>query len=62
MHPVRSVSTASSEQVRQPIDRGTVDQWRNYQPWLATLENTLDDARIRYRERPADSLDSVLQH
>lgn len=52
---VRSVSTASSEQVRQPINRGTADQWRNYRSWLGTLENILDDARIRYREDPTES-------
>jgi len=46
---VRSVSTASSEQVRQPIDRGAVGQWRHYHPWLRPLEDMLDDARIRYR-------------
>jgi tetratricopeptide (TPR) repeat protein len=49
---MRSVSTASSEQVRQPIDRGAVSQWRNYQPWLGPLEDMLGDARTRYREHP----------
>jgi tetratricopeptide (TPR) repeat protein len=47
---VRSVSTASSEQVRQPIDRGAVSQWRRYHRWLGPLEETLGDARDRYRE------------
>jgi tetratricopeptide (TPR) repeat protein len=47
---VRSVNTASSEQVRQPIDRGAVGQWRHYHRWLVPLEETLGDARIRYRE------------
>jgi tetratricopeptide (TPR) repeat protein len=47
---VRSVSTASSEQVRQPINRGAVDQWRHYHAWLGPLEEILGDARIRYRE------------
>ncbi len=30
----RSVRTASSEQVRQPIFREGLFQWRNYEPWL----------------------------
>jgi len=47
---MRSVSTASSEQVREPIDRGAVGQWRNYRRWLGPLEEALGDARIRYRE------------
>jgi tetratricopeptide (TPR) repeat protein len=46
----RSVPTASSEQVRQPIFRDGLFQWRNYEPWLGPLEDSLDDALIRYRE------------
>jgi tetratricopeptide (TPR) repeat protein len=30
----RTVHTASSEQVRRPISREGVDQWRHYEPWL----------------------------
>ncbi len=32
---------ASSEQVRQPIFREAVDQWRHYEPWLGPLEQAL---------------------
>jgi tetratricopeptide (TPR) repeat protein len=46
----RSVYTASSEQVRQPIVREGLFQWRNYEPWLGPLEDALADAVIRYRE------------
>jgi tetratricopeptide (TPR) repeat protein len=46
----RSVPTASSEQVRQPIFRDGLFQWRNYEPWLGPLKDSLDDALIRYRE------------
>jgi tetratricopeptide (TPR) repeat protein len=46
----RSVSTASSEQVRRPIFRGGLFQWRNYEPWLGPLKDKLDDALTRYRE------------
>jgi len=34
----RSVRTASSEQVRQPIFRDGLDQWRNFEPWLDPLK------------------------
>lgn len=33
----RAVRTASSEQVRRPISREGLDQWRNYKRWLAPL-------------------------
>jgi tetratricopeptide (TPR) repeat protein len=46
----RNVSTASSEQVRQPIFREGLAQWQNYEPWLGPLEDALGDALIRYRE------------
>jgi Sulfotransferase family len=46
----RIVSTASSEQVRQPIFREGLLQWQNYQPWLHPLSDALGDALIRYRE------------
>ena len=37
----RPVRTASSEQVRRPINREGVGQWRAYAPWLAPLEEAL---------------------
>jgi tetratricopeptide (TPR) repeat protein len=46
----RSVRTASSEQVRQPIYREALEQWRNYEPWLGPLREALGDALTRYRE------------
>ena len=45
----RSVRTASSEQVRQPIYREGLDQWRHYEPWLQPLREALGDALTRYR-------------
>jgi tetratricopeptide (TPR) repeat protein len=45
----RSVRTASSEQVRQPIFREGLDQWRNYETWLGPLKDALGDALDRYR-------------
>ncbi len=38
----RSVRTASSEQVRRPIFRDGLDQWRNFEPWLGRLREVLD--------------------
>lgn len=46
----RSVRTPSSEQVRQPIGREGLDQWRHYAPWLAPLHDTLGDALTGYRD------------
>jgi tetratricopeptide (TPR) repeat protein len=46
----RSINTASSEQVRLPIFREGLLQWRNYEPWLGQLRDGLGDALIRYRE------------
>jgi cytochrome c-type biogenesis protein CcmH/NrfG len=45
----RSIRTASSEQVRQPIFREGLDQWRHYEPWLGPLRDALGDALERYR-------------
>jgi hypothetical protein len=37
----RAVRTASSEQVRRPIFREGMDQWRHYEPWLDPLKQSL---------------------
>lgn len=39
----RSVRTASSEQVRQPIFREGLDQWRRFAHWLRPLREALGD-------------------
>jgi hypothetical protein len=48
----RSVRTASSEQVRQPIFKEGLDQWRNFEPWLqplrAALGPTMEPGRDRH--------------
>jgi tetratricopeptide (TPR) repeat protein len=46
----RSVRTASSEQVRQPIFREGLDQWTNFEPWLHPLKEALGDALNQYRD------------
>ena len=37
----RAVRTASSEQVRRPIFREGLEQWRHYEPWLKPLKAAL---------------------
>ncbi|MGE5168721.1 MAG: sulfotransferase [Deltaproteobacteria bacterium] len=44
----RPVRTASSEQVRQPIYRDGVDQWRHFEPWLDPLKAALGNALEAY--------------
>ncbi len=38
----RSVRTPSSEQVRQPIFRDSVEQWKHFEPWLGPLQAALE--------------------
>jgi len=37
----RGVRTLSSEQVRRPIYREGLHQWRKYEPWLGPLRTAL---------------------
>ena len=37
----RAVRTPSSEQVRRPIFREGLDQWRHFEPWLGPLKAAL---------------------
>ncbi len=46
----RSVRTPSSEQVRQPIFRDGLDQWKPYEVFLEPLRTALGDALNRYRD------------
>ena len=46
----RSVNTASSEQVRQPIYREGLAQWKCYEPWLQELSEALGETQICYRQ------------
>jgi len=45
----RAVRTASSEQVRLPIFREGLDQWRRFEPWLGPLKAALGSARDDWR-------------
>ena len=44
----RAVRTASSEQVREPIFRQGLDQWRHFDPWLDPLKRALGPALAEY--------------
>jgi predicted Zn-dependent protease len=39
----RVVQTASSEQVRRPLYSDSVEEWRNFEPWLGPLKEALGD-------------------
>lgn len=45
----RPIHTPSSEQVRQPINRSGFGRWRNYEPWLAELKDSLGEAIENWR-------------
>jgi tetratricopeptide (TPR) repeat protein len=45
----RAVRTASSEQVRRPIFRDGLDQWRRYEAWLGPLKDALGPAIETWR-------------
>ena len=44
----RAIRTASSEQVRQPLTRASLGQWRRFEPKLETLQRALGDSVSRY--------------
>lgn len=48
----RAVRTASSEQVRRPISREGLDQWRRFEPWLGPLKTALGPALDRWDDAP----------
>jgi predicted Zn-dependent protease len=45
----RSVRTVSSEQVRRPIFRDGLAQWRHFEPWLTPLKEALGPALENWR-------------
>ncbi|HZF17412.1 MAG TPA: sulfotransferase [Steroidobacteraceae bacterium] len=48
----RAVRTASSEQVRTPIYRDGLEQWRNYNEWLGPLRDALGPVVEAYPAAP----------
>jgi len=49
----RAVRTASSEQVRRPINRDGMDQWPHYEPWLGPLKEALGAVLPAYPYAPS---------
>ena len=43
----RSVHSASSEQVRRPLNRAGIDHWRHFEPWLGRLKQALGELAQR---------------
>jgi hypothetical protein len=44
LHPeenARGIKTPSLWQARQPVHAGSVDRWRNYEPWLGEFKELL---------------------
>jgi hypothetical protein len=48
----RAVATPSGEQVRQPIYRDALEQWKNFEPWLGPLKEALAEAQTAAAARP----------
>lgn len=47
----RVVRTASSEQVRQPINTRGLEQWRHFEPWLDPLKEALGSSLTKYPDK-----------
>lgn len=49
----RAVRTASSEQVRRPINRDGLEPWKPFEAWLDPLRAALGDVLVDYPSAPA---------
>ena len=60
----RAVRTASSEQVRSPIYRDGIEQWRHYDAWLEPLKSSLGTVLDAYPQVPdfADTSNTTAEH
>jgi hypothetical protein len=58
----RAVRTASSEQVRQPIFRQGMQQWRHFESWLGPLKTALGSVCEQYPQVPAGVLGPTPGH
>lgn len=50
----RAVRTPSSEQVRRPVNREGLDNWRPFEPWLEPLKTALGPVLDAYPAAPSD--------
>jgi hypothetical protein len=46
----RSVQTISASQVRKPINREGIDQWKPFEQWLDPLKAALGDTLDHWRD------------
>ena len=46
----REIITPSAEQVRRPIFRDALEEWRAYEPWLQPLQEALGPALTNWRD------------
>ncbi len=60
----RAVRTASSEQVRVPIYREGIEQWRHFDAWLEPLKSSLGTVLDAYPQVPdfADTFNTTAAH
>jgi len=60
----RAVRTASSEQVRSPIYRAGIEQWRHFDAWLEPLKSALWPVLDAYPQAPdfADTYNTTAEH
>jgi hypothetical protein len=60
----RAVRTASSEQVRSPIYRDGIEQWRHFDAWLEPLKSSLGTVLDAYPQVPdfADTRNTTAEH
>ena len=49
----RGIRTISSEQVRRPLYKDSVEQWRHYEQWLGPLKAVLGQVLDAYHAAPA---------
>ncbi|HWA89965.1 MAG TPA: sulfotransferase [Rhizomicrobium sp.] len=50
----RVVTTVSSEQVRRPIYKSALEQWRHFEPWLGPLAESLGPVLAAYPSVPEE--------
>ena len=48
----RSVRTASSQQVRQPLRKKSVEDWQHYETWLQPMKGALGEVLTHYPDMP----------
>jgi hypothetical protein len=48
----RGIRTISSEQVRQPVYKDSLEQWRPFEPWLGPLKQALGPVLVAYPAVP----------